>query len=559
MSIDEATSEKALGNALDRSGPYHEAGYWADRLLIDYFAAAVRKFPDKIAVKDDRFGALTYGELASLVSRLAGALAARGVARGEKFVIALPNWQHVPAFMLALNTIGAVGVHLPISGGAHEFSGVLGITDAKGIVVPAEFRGKDFVDLIESVSGELGNLDVRVTVGSERSDPGWLTFEELLSGAPEFEPDPSAPVSASDLTCVLFTSGSSGDPKGVMHSSNSLGALNTTVAPIYGFGPDDVVFMGAPLGYSAGLAHGPRLAIYLGATLVLQESWNADRALETMAREKAAFTLTTPTLLRDLFDSPLFAEYGEQLCLKMMFCGGTYVPSSLLREAQEKLPGTLTSVIWGMTEGIGVGARPGAPKERVSNFDGVPFLGTELMTLGEDGDETATGEEGELVMRGPQLFLGYYKRPELNAEVSLPDGWFRTGDMAVIDAEGYVKITGRRKELIIRGGANISPAEIEQVLSGDPRIRTLVIVGIPDARLGERVCACVIPGEGGENLELNDIVGIARSRGLAVNKWPERLEIVDSVPMTSAGKLRRAILQEDVRRRIAAAEGGEDT
>lgn len=542
----------------EQSETYRTEGYWADRLLTDYFESAVSRFPEKVAVVDDRFGGLTYGQLAPMVLRLAAALQARGVARGDKFVVALPNWHHVSVFVLALGYIGAVSVHVPVTGREHEFSGVLEITDAKGIVVPGEFRGNDFVSMIGGMAGKFGALETLVVVGREQRDPGWVTYEQLLSEAPDDEPKPGRRVAASDVTSLLFTSGSSGDPKGVMHSSNTIGAMTATVAQAYGLGPGDVIFMGAPLGYSAGLVHGVRLALYLGSTLALQESWNGDRALEIMAREGASYTLTTPTLLRDLLESDVFPVYADRLSLRVLFCGGTYVPGDLLRSAHDRLPGTFTSSFWGMTEGIGSACRPGTPEARVFGTDGQPLPGTELKILREDGGEARAGEEGELVMRGPQLFVGYFKRPEMNEEAFLPGGWFRTGDVATIDSEGYLKITGRRKELIIRGGVNISPAEIEAKLLGDPRIGQLAVVDMPDERLGERVCACVVPSRGGEDLTLADVVDIARRQGLAKHKWPERLEIMDSLPVTPAGKIRRPALREYVRRRIEAEDAGGD-
>ncbi|MEE9194283.1 MAG: AMP-binding protein [Alphaproteobacteria bacterium] len=555
--MDGSTLDGAIAQADEAAERFRAEGYWTDRLLRDFFADAVARYPDKVAVKDDRFGELTYAELAATVSRLAAALKARGIGRGDRFVVALPNWQHVSAFALALNHLGAVSVHMPVTGGAHEYGDVLRITGAKGVVVPGEFRSNDFPSMIEGIPGGFAGLETRVTVGRDDAGPGWLTFDGLLSEVPADAAAPAEPVSASDLTCLLFTSGASGDPKGVMHSSNSIGAMNTTVAPIYGMGHEQVIFMGAPLGFSAGLVHGLRLAIYLGATLVLQESWNTERALETMARERATFTLATPTLLRDILDHERFPDFAERLPLQLIFCGGAPVPSGLLRAAREKLPRALTSVIWGMTEGIGTACRPGTSAERVTGTDGEPFLGTELKILREDGTEAPAGEEGDLVMRGPQRFVGYYKLPETNAEVFLPEGWFRTGDVGLIDADGHLKITGRRKDMIIRGGANIAPAEIEEQLHGDPRILDLVVVGMPDERLGERICACVVPSEGCGNLVLDDIVDVVRRKGLAKNKWPERLEIIDSVPMTSSGKIQRPVLQEYVRNKVEAEKAAD--
>lgn len=530
---------------------FREEGYWTDRLLTDFFEDAVARSPDKIAVIDERFPPITYAEMAGVVSRLAAALQAQGTGQGDKFIIALPNWQHVTIFMLALGYLGAICVHMPIAGREHEFGGVLKVTGAKGIVVAHEFRGHNFVAMIDGIAAANDSLTTRIAVGTEPVAAGWINYDRLLADASAEAPAPVATVSPSDLMSLLFTSGSSGDPKGVMHSSNTLGAMNSTVAPIYGLGPDDVIFTAAPLGYSGGLVHGVRLALYLGATVVLLEAWNADRALELMAREKAAYMLVTPTLLRDLFDSPLFPKYAERLSLKVILCGGAYVPEEALRQAKQKLPKTLTSVIWGMTEGIGAGCRPDESNEKLFLTDGRPFLGTELRVLRDDDSDAPAGEEGALVMRGPQRFLGYFNRPELDEEMFLRGGWFRTGDIAAIDEDGYLKITGRQKEIIIRGGANISVAEIEAKLVGDPRIAQLAIVDIPDERLGERLCACVVPTEDADDLALSDLTEITRQLGLAKYKWPDHLEIMDELPLSPAGKIKRPALRDIVLQRIA--------
>lgn len=535
---------------------YRAQGYWTDRLLTDFLESAVERSPNKIAVVDERFDPISYANLAKEISRLAAALQAHGIGRGDKFIIALPNWQHVTIFMLALGYLGAVSVHMPIAGREHEFGGVLKVSNAKGIVVAGEFRGFSFVEMIDGIVDDFPSLTTRITVGSNQDDPGWTGYDRLLADAPSDAPQAGEPVTPSDLMFLLFTSGSSGEPKGVMHSSNTLTAMNAGVAPIYDLGPDDVIFTAAPLGFSGGLVHGVRLALFLGSTVVLLESWDADRALELMAREKAAYCILTPTLLRDLLDSTVFPKYADQLALRVILCGGAYVPEDLLRLAREKLPATLTSVIWGMTEGIGSGCPPDTPKEKLVTTDGRPFLGTQLKVLREDDTEAPPGEEGALVMRGPQRFLGYFNRPDLDQEMFLEDGWFRTGDIASLDEEGYLKITGRQKEIIIRGGANISVAEIEAKLIGDPRIEQLAIVDVPDERLGERLCACVVPKNADVKLTLDDITEIASRQGLAKYKWPEYLEIMDALPLSPAGKIKRPALKEFVLSRIESRDAG---
>lgn len=525
---------------------YRKQGYWTDHCLTDYFDRAVSDSPDKVAVIDRLAGRVTYGQLASDVYRLAASLQARGVSAGDRFIVALPNWHQVSAFVLALGYLGAVVVHMPLGGREHEFAGVIKTSGAGGIVVPAYFHDVDYVALVDSVAAGFATLTNKVTIGADTAPAGWVSYGQLLAESPEDQPRPDIHVDADAITTLLFTSGSSGDPKGVAHSSNSIGAYNVNIASVYSFGPEDIIFMGTPLGFSGGLIHGVRFAIYLGATLVLQETWNGDEALEIMAQEKATFTMVTPTLLRDLLRSDRFAVYADRLRLRLVLCGGSYTSAELLREAYEKLPGTLTSTVWGMTEGFGTACDYDTPLDRLFETDGKALPGSELRILRADGSDAAAGEEGDLVLRGPHLFLGYYNRPDLDEEFFLADRWFQTGDVAAIDADGYIRITGRRKALIIRGGANISPEEIEARFQDDPRIAHFAVVGVPDERLGECVCACVVLSQDCESLQLEDLQEIARRQGLAKYKWPERMQLMDALPLTPSKKIRRGILRDTV-------------
>ncbi|MFQ5873220.1 MAG: AMP-binding protein, partial [Dehalococcoidia bacterium] len=357
-----------------------------------------------------------------------------------------------------------------------------------------------------------------------------------------------------DVTFVVFTSGSTGEPKGVMHTSNTLAAINTTYVKQYGVNGDDVIYMPAPLGLSVGLMHGVRLAVFTGAKLVLQEQWNPEKAIRLIARERCTMTVVVPTILHDIVSNPLLIEHKRLPSLRLAWVGGSFVSSNLVQRAHDNLPHTLISPGWGMSEGIGTCCSVDTPLSKLLTTDGRPFPGTELKVVSGEGEELPPGEEGELAMRGPQLFVGYFQRPDLNAEAFLPDGFLRTGDLARMDSDGYVKITGRVKDLIIRGGLNISPVEIENRLSGDPRFASIAVVGMPDERLGERICAFVVP-QSGAPLTLADLTARAEDLGLAKQKWPERLEIVSELPMTPTGKLQRYALKQLITEKLNQEAG----
>ena len=251
--------------------------------------------------------------------------------------------------------------------------------------------------------------------------------------------------------------------------------------------------------------------------------------------------------------------------MRLLLTGfGTSVPEQLVRDARIALPETFTSPLWGMTECGGVTTCPfDAPEEKLYTTDGLPCGGMELKVVDPEGDTLPPGADGELMARGPMVTRGYYRQPELTAESYLADGYFRTGDQARLDADGYVKITGRIKDLIIRGGVNISPVESENVIFSHPKVLNVAVVGMPDPRLGERSCAFIILKDGpkggpkgGQSLDLAEIRDWMARAGVAKPKWPERVELVDELPTTPSGKVQKFRLREIISKRIAAEEGG---
>jgi acyl-CoA synthetase (AMP-forming)/AMP-acid ligase II len=340
----------------------------------------------------------------------------------------------------------------------------------------------------------------------------------------------------------MFTSSTTGAPKAVMHTADTLAALNQGFSERFGLSADTPIFMPSPLGHSVGAIHGARLAMYLGATLVLQDGWDPQLALELVAEHRCAFTAAATPFLKDLLDAPGPATGYKLEGLKTFLCGGAPVPPVLLDQAALQCPDTLVTVLWGMTEGGVTTCVPGDPPERVLGTAGAPLPGLELQILGEQQQALPPGEVGELAMRGPGVFVGYLGQEELYASLVTEDGFFRTGDLATIDDDGYLLLRGRLKDVIIRGGVNISPLALEDCLSAHPGVAAVAVVGAPDERLGERICAVIVPS--GEAPTLGDLVRWADEHGIPRRQWPERVHVVKDMPRTAAGKIRKNVLRD---------------
>jgi acyl-CoA synthetase (AMP-forming)/AMP-acid ligase II len=525
---------------------YRQQGFWTDKVLTDYLEACIVKQPERVAVLDERSGSVTYSQLGERATRLALGLHEAGVSKGDFFIIQIPNWYEFSVIHLALTYLGAISVSVPVTFRHHEVQFVARATGAKGIAIPDDYQDFNFVEMMGDLRGRLANLEIVLVIG-EHAATGMLSYQDLMSG-PRMVTDSNKGFGATkprpdDVTFVVFTSGSTGEPKGVMHTSNTLAAINATYVKEYGVSSDDVIFMPAPLGLSVGLMQGGRLAVFTGATLLLQERWEPEKSIHLISQERATLTVVVPTMLQDIVTSPKLLDHESLPSLRLVWVGGAFVSPSLVQRAHANLPHTLISPGWGMSEGIGSCCNDDTPVSKVQTTDGRAFPGTELKIVSPEGEEIPFGDEGELAMRGPQLFAGYLHRPDLTDAAFLSDGFLRTGDLAQIDSDGYVKITGRVKDLIIRGGLNISPVEVEEILSGDSRITTIALAGMPDERLGERICAFVVLKSGAE-LTLEDLADLAEKSGLAKQKWPERLEILTELPMTPTGKVQRYALKQ---------------
>jgi cyclohexanecarboxylate-CoA ligase len=535
----------------DRIRSSRAAGYWRDERLETYLDRWAAARPDKAAFVDGQ-RRVTYRQLAQEVERVAHGLRAHGVEAGSVISLQLPNWHEVALLFLAASRLGAVVNPIPPTYRASELRFMLRLLASRVMIVPATFRHFDYRDMMAALRPQLPELDhVFVVRGEPR--PGMQPFSALTDTAWEAKagrrPLPGADPNA--VHEVVFTSGTTGEPKGVMHTPNTVLSTTYTMIDRLEFSERDVLLMASTLGHQTGYLYGYCLNMLLGSTAVWMDVWNAAEAARLIEAERVTFTMGATPFLRDLTYTEAQNDLGS---LRIFISAGAPIPRPLVRDARARLACAI-SAGWGMSENGLVtcnGLRD--PEDKVFDTDGVPWPGMELRVVGDDGRDLPTGTEGDLLVRGPAQFVGYFERPAVTAESHTADGWFKTGDRATLDAAGYVAITGRSKDLIIRGGENIPVAEVENVLFTHPKIAGIAIVSMPDPRLVERACAVVIPREG-QSITLAEISAFLDQQQLAKHKFPERLEIVGEFPMTPSGKIQKYRLRQLVAERIDAERG----
>lgn len=521
-------------------------GHWRDRMLVDAFDARVGETPDKIAVIDansmtGEASRLTFRELSGRADRLAAGLASLGVGRGDVVAWQLPNWWQFAALHLACLRLGAIsGPLMPIFR-ERELAFMLGLAEAKVFVVPRTFRGFDHVAMARALQARLPALKHVLVVGGD----GGGSLEALLEAHRTERTDilrlfAGSQPGPDDVIEMQYTSGTTGEPKGVMHTSNTLMSQVDAFVERLRLGRDDVVLMASPMAHQTGFLYGILMPLALGQTVVLQDMWDARRAAATIVAERVSFTMGATPFLADLTD--VVAGGGHDVAsLRVFVSAGAPIPRPLVERAGRTLRARIISA-WGMTEnGAVTMTRLDDPPDKTIGTDGACLAGMEIRVVDGDGRPLPAEAEGLLKVRGAFNFVGYLKRPHLYNHDA--EGWFDTGDLARIDADGYVRITGRAKDILIRGGENIPVIEIEGLLYRHPDVQAVAIVGMPDARLGERACAFVVPRPGARPA-LGDLTRFLEQHKVARQYLPERLELVDDLPRTPSGKVQKFKLRE---------------
>jgi len=529
---------------------YTAAGYWTGETLLDYLDKAIGNYPDKIALVDKK-ERVTYRELDAITTRLALGFLNIGIGKGDVISLQLPNWNEFVYAHLAAEKIGAVTNPIIPYYRQKELIYELTLTDSVALIIPSEFRRFQYISMIPDLRESVPSLKHVFVVGDDVPQDA-ISFKKFSEEKweekyPEDHLRSFRP-KGTDVFLLLFSSGTTALPKGVMHTHNTNIWVMRTLTRVLGLSSVDVVFVPSPISHGTGLQWGVRQAMFLGSKCVLMEIWNPEEACRLIQNERCTYCFAATPFITDLVKFGDLHKY-DLSSFRLFGCAGAPIPSELAKQAESKIGCKLVPA-YGETEHfVSTACYPSDPLEKITGSDGCALPGEEVGVFDDNRKELPPGQTGELAIRGPGVAAGYYKRPEETKETFTDGGWQFSGDLAVKYEDGYIRIVGRKKDIIIRGGFNISPSEVEDILFSHGKIKDVSIVGMPDERLGERSCAYVIPNEG-QTITLEEIISFLKQKKLAIQKLPERLEIVKELPMTASGKVQKYLLREDIAKKL---------
>ena len=526
---------------------YYEKGYWTERTLNDIWNTQVAAFPDREYVSDNLGVRYTYAEIDDKASRLAAWLHEVGVKNGDVVSYQMPPWPEFCILYVACLKVGAVSHPLPVTFNDEDLIYSMNLVESKAFMCPTFHHKTNFEDQILSAVDRIPTLSKDAICVHDKTveSHGTITLKQICETYEPYRENPGS--KSDDVVLILSTSGTTGRPKAVLISHNALIFSETTFSRGLHLTQDDVMFMPAPLNHATGFNHGLITPLLLGGRVVLQQEFRAREAIEIMNNEGVTWSMGATPFIFDLLNC---AEENDLKfeTLKLYICGGAPVPGTMVQRAHEH--GLKLCECYGSTESCPhLAVPPEHCLEWNGNWSGVAFEGIEVKVVDEHGNEVPHGTQGEEISRGPHMFSGYLKNPEATAKDLNDDGWFFSGDLCIQDEEGRVKINGRKKEILIRGGINISANEVDNNLDGCPGVGAHATIGLPDDRLGERICTFIVQ-TGDVTPTLDSIAEYLDSIGVAKRLRPEHIEFIDAIPMTESGKVKRHQLADELDRRL---------
>lgn len=516
------------------------AGHYWDRDLFSVFADQARRHRDQPAVIDDS-GSVTYGELLNAAERVATQLVEHGVQAGEVVGIQLPNGWMACALDLAVAAVGAIALPYPVHFREQETRMLLGRSGAVAAVVISEFGGHDYGRMVESLRGDLPALRVVLGVGEYADTTGAL--DEALVGGPSTWVPRELP--ADSPVRVIATSGTEAAPKMLLWSHNGIGKPLSVVAAGLRPTPGCRLLLCVPLASALGAMGLYGFLAGHGGTLVVTSAFTAERGLALIAEHQVTHVIGVPTVFQLMLAHPEFDRY-DRSSVEVAVTGGASAAPTVIAEIRRRF-GCEYATFYGSSDGSFCATHFDDPPDRITSTVGRedPAVSS-LRVVDDKGNNLTPGQEGEVWARGPFTPICYLSDPELDRRYRTADGWVKTGDLGVLDADGYLRIVGRLKDVIIRGGYNISPVEIEEHISAHPAVAMAACVGTPDERLGERIVAVLVLRADAAPPTVASLGEFLLARGLAKNKLPERIVISAELPVNPVGKVLKRVLREQL-------------
>lgn len=535
--------EVEIDNA--RKVEYYARGYWSEKTLLDVWEGQVLSWPCRSYVVDEQGRAFTYGEIDELADRLAAYLQDSGVGEGDVVTFQIPVWVEFAVTLVACLKIGAVMHPVSLSFNQRDLEYIMNQVESTALICPTRTRKGDFETQAFALQGVVPSLKSIVVI--ERDQPAEtaaVTYESVVSVAKRPGTRP-ARTSADHVALVLSTSGTTGSPKAVLLTHNNLLFSERAFTEELSVGENDVMFMPAPLNHATGFNHGLLAPMITGGRVVLQEKFDAAEAIGIMEREGVTWSMGATPFIHDMIKC-MEADGGKApASLRFYLCGGAPVPSPMVKRAAAL--GFIVCEVYGSTESCPHACVP--PSMALcwnGRFSGRALPGIEVKVVDDSHCEVEPGQLGEEASRGPHLFVGYLKDPRATAAAVDADGWFYSGDLCVIDEQGRISIKGRKKDIIIRGGKNISAVEIDNLMSGYPGVLDYATVGYPDERLGETICLAVVVARPGDIPAVEEVSAFLAAKGVHKRLWPERIVRVEVIPRTESGKVKRSELTKAV-------------
>ena len=529
---------------------YRKKGLWGDATLADYWKMSLLKFPEKVAIVDLQGDSYTYSEIDDAANRLAHFFIQKGVEPGDFISVQLPDWAEFLIIYVACLKTGAVINPVLPNARELELTYILNKCQSKMLFVPCWFRKCDYTNMIKSLSKQVTSLKEIIVVEKGREikeEKESITYASIIQNYPALNKEIRS--NADDLAAVLFTSGTEGHPKGVMLTHNNIIASERTFTNYLDINDFDVILMPVPVAHASCFHHGVTAAFMLGAKCVLLDIYKPHLCLELIERERCTCGFGSTSIVYDLLRTLPKGNYDIS-SLRFFMCGGAPIPRHMVKQGIKA--GFNVIGVYGSTESVPhTATSPNDTSEKIIQTDGKALPGIEIKVVDEARNSVPTGFQGEEASRGPNVFVGYHREPEKTDKVLDDEGWYYSGDLCTMDEDGYIRINGRKKDIIIRGGENISSVEVEDILQQHPNVYEVAVVAMPDPRLGERACAYVVLNNPAIPFTLEDVKVFFDKMHVAKFKYPERVELVDRLPRTgSCCKVKKYILREDIKKKL---------